>query len=168
MPEQIVINSLEFARSGEELHGKMPVANFGRLADYLYSESGEIEYSLSGSRDKEGKPFLHCDIRGELQLICQRCLGALAFPLDISSDLELVADEGDLAGGAEEEDSHDAIVAEPELDVAALIEDELLLALPISPRHAEGECALRQPAEAGAARQNPFQALAGLKQGKPK
>lgn len=164
MSEQIVVDSLEFARNGDELHGRMPVANLSRLQDCLYSTEGEVEYSLSGRIGKEGKPFLHCNVKGVLQLTCQRCLGALAFPFDLSSDLELVADQGDIAELGEEHDAHDVIVAEPKLDVVALLEDEILLGLPISPRHAEGECPRSgRPGRDEEGAQSAFQVLAALK-----
>lgn len=55
--------------------------------------------------------------------------------LFIVSVLELIADEADLTQDALEDDSRDFLVAQKELDVAALIEDEIILALSLTPRH---------------------------------
>jgi uncharacterized protein len=94
-----------------------------------------------------------------LHLQCQRCLGRLEYPLFVSNTLRLA-----LPGSAElEEEDVEAIEASSELDVAGLVEDEIILSLPYSPRHGDGAC--RQAADADAARggTRAFDKLATLK-----
>ena len=85
--------------------------------------------------------------------------------MDASSTLVFVSDESKLPLVEEEDEATDYVVAESPLDVRALIEDEIILALPISPRHAPGECgeSAATPATASADKPSPFAALARLK-----
>lgn len=158
-----VIDSLEFARSGQTLRGGIAVANLGRMHEDLHDTAGRIDYTVAGGHDARGRPVLRLAVKGMLHLRCQRCLGQLDYPVDIANTLLL-----DASGGSPEQDDPD----EPEsiepgsaLDVASLVEDEVLLGLPFAPRHAEGACGGSDgdPAkDTGAA--SPFSALAALKE----
>lgn len=162
MSEQIVVDSLEFTRSAEVLRGKIATAKLRRLRDYLFSADGLIEYELSGAVDAEGKSLLHLAIRGKLYLKCQRCLGELAHAVDLVSDLLLIEDEKEFPEITEENDAVDCILAETEMDVLALLEEEIILKLPISPRHESGACSVTGHAGDEAAR-SVFAPLAALK-----
>jgi uncharacterized protein len=155
-----VIDSLEFAREGRHIAGEVAVVNLGRLHDQLAETAGTLQYDLAGGIDPRGRPQLRLAVRGSLQLRCQRCLGALAEPLDVASDL-LLGDEEQAAADAEEGEP-DWIVASRTLDVWSLVEDEVLLALPLAPRHDEGVC---ETSVAGARQEktSPFAALASLR-----
>lgn len=159
---QAVIDSLEFARTEQTLHGNLPVSSLARLQDCLHDALGQVEVVVQGGRDAQQRPVLNLDIAGALHLRCQRCLGKLDFPLRVSSTLLLVsqdeADAGDL-----DEGELDWIVASRELNVEGLVEDELILSLPYAPRHAEGQCVHGGAAESGPARPSPFAKLAELK-----
>ena len=164
MPEQVIINSIEFARNGESLRGSVAVSSLSRLQDLLFSGEGELEYSLTGRRGENGKLFLVCAIKGMLQLNCQRCLGALAYPVKFESELELVKDEQGLTGAVNEDDLTDAIKADPRMDVLALVEDEVLLGLPMAPTHAPGDCKVDiDLGQTKLGKKNAFSALAALK-----
>ena len=163
MCEQVVIDSLDFARNAGTLRGKIAVADMPRLQDALYSDEGVLEYALSGGTNESGKPALRCEVTGELQLRCQRCLGAYMHPFVVRTSLVLVEDEAQLAESDNEMDS-DAIVADPKMDVLALVEDEVLLALPLAPMHSLSECEVSQSVErTGSAVSGTFAALAALK-----
>lgn len=164
MPEQVVINSIEFARNGESLNGIVAVANLSRLQDLLFSSSGMLEYTLTGKRGENDKLFLVCAVKGMLQLRCQRCLGALAYPVNLDSELELIEDEQVLPAVVNEDELTDAIKVDPNMDVLALVEDEVLLGLPMAPTHASGDCkAGGNFGQAETDKQNAFSALAALK-----
>jgi uncharacterized protein len=162
MSEQIMIDSLEFTRSAEVLRGKIATENLHRLRDYLFSADGVIEYELSGTVDPEGKLLLRLAIRGKLYLKCQRCLGELAHDVGLVSDLLLIEDEKEFPGITEENDAIDCILAETEMDVLALLEEEIILKLPISPRHESGACSVTGHAGDEVAR-SVFAPLAALK-----
>jgi uncharacterized protein len=164
MPEQVVINSIEFARNGESLNGSIAAANLSRLQDFLFSSSDMLEYTLTGKRGENDKLFLVCAVKGMLQLKCQRCLGALAFPVDFDSELELIDDEQVLPALENEDELTDAIKVDPNMDVLALVEDEVLLGLPMAPMHASGVCKTGGNfGQVKTDKQNVFSALAALK-----
>jgi uncharacterized protein len=99
-----------------------------------------------------------------LQIRCQRCLGALAYPVDLDSELELVEDEQVLPAVVSEDDLTDAIKVDPNMDVLALVEDEVLLDLPMAPMHMPGGCKSGGNFDqAKTDKQNAFSALAALK-----
>jgi len=164
MPEQVVIDGLEFARSGKSLSGKLRSGKLERLQDSLASGEGELEFILRGGQNPNGRPMLHLAVKGMLQLRCQRCLGPLAHPVDIASDLLLLRDESEFADLMDDEDdSADGILAAAKMDVAAMVEDEVILSLPYAPRHPVGECGAGGAQEAGSTKPLPFSALARLK-----
>ncbi len=160
MSQQIVINSLSFAREGRSLQGELPLSGLERLQDVLADVSGTVRYSLQGRVGRQGKPQLLLDVEGIAPVVCQRCLGLYAYPLSIASTLELIADEAEISQDELEDDSRDFLVAQKEMDVAALIEDEIILALPSAPRHEE--CELPGSSERGT-KVSPFAALSALK-----
>jgi uncharacterized protein len=163
MTQQPVIDSGEFARKAQYLEGEFAVRDLTRLHDQLASSEGTVHYALQGGLTVRREQQIECTITGLVQLVCQRCLGSMAHRIDVHSRLMLVPDESRLPALDEEDDSSDYMVAEAALDVKALIEDEVLLALPIAPRH-EGECIQRAgEAGEGSDRKSPFAALAQLK-----
>lgn len=163
MSEQVVIDSLEFALNHDTLSGIVTVAELSRLVDALHSDKGALEYTLSGGVNRHGKPVLHCRVKGKLQLQCQRCLEGMEYVLDIRSELMLAQDEAALLQlDEQDEEAADAILADTKLNVLALIEDEVLLDLPLAPRHPTGACQVKA-AELGSPGLSPFAVLAKLK-----
>jgi len=161
MSEQIMINSLEFSRGAEVLRGKISSGKLERLSDYLYSTQGPIEYELSGGVDPDGKSLLHLAIRGKLYLKCQRCLEKLEHDLDLVSDLLLIENEKQFPEITDESEGTDCILADTELNVLALLEEEIILKLPVSPRH-DAACGVASFANSKNV-QSVFATLAALK-----
>ena len=159
-PGKFTIDSLQFARERGQRAGDVAVGHLRRLADVLADEEGSLAWKASGECDAAGKPFLALEVSGELHLKCQRCLGALVFQLSIKSHLRLVAPGAAWPDEGLEEDSYDPIEALEEQPLLPLIEDEVLLALPIAPRH--GSCALPGYLQDGR-ELSPFAALGRLK-----
>jgi len=156
-----VIDSLEFARSGGKLHGRVAVAHLERLADALFDSEGGLEFEVSGAHDFRQRPRLEVSVKGEVNLRCQRCMGRLAFPVAIKSSLLVLVEQAGVE--AAELGDLDGIPADAHADVWALVEDEILLAIPYAPRHPEGGCtaAVDLSADRDA---SPFAALAKLRQ----
>lgn len=93
-------------------------------------------------------------------LTCQRCLGPLLLPLQVQREFYFVAGE-DEAARLDDEVEVDVLELTPALDLQALTEDELILALPLVPRHAD--CTLALPVQDSAADgDHPFGVLARL------
>lgn len=141
MCKRFIIDSLNFVRNNGVNHGRILPADLERLRDYLSDYTGELVYSISGIYDEKGRPTLKIIITGMINLRCQRCLGKLEHPLDVNTDL-LIARNLEEFSYYDEDNSIDAIPASPEMDVLTLIEDEIILSLPISPRHQEDQCSL--------------------------
>lgn len=165
MSHQPVIDGLEFARAGSKLQGAWPVAGFERLRDVLRSDAGMLRYELQGVPEAQGRPALRLKVEGALQLTCQRCLAVLELPLRIEATLRLAATQAEMDAEPLEPEGPESILACKEMPVHALVEDEVLLAIPIAPRHEAcaggGKDALRAVGAAGA-RQGPFAGLRGL------
>jgi len=168
MSHQPVIDGLEFAKAASRLQGAWPVGAFLRLRDALRSSAGTVRYELQGVPQEQGRPALHLKVQGELHLTCQRCLAALEFPLRVETSLRLAATQAEVDAEPLEADGPECIVAGKEMAVQALVEDEVLLAIPIAPRHehcaAGAELAAESQGAAGA-RQTPFAGLRGLMDG---
>lgn len=160
MSKRIVINSLAFARDAASLQGELPIAGLTRLHDMLVDSTGCISYRVEGRLGPRNRPQLLLQLDGVLSVCCQRCLEGIAYPLKVRSVLEFVADEEELTQEEIEDDAKDFLPAQSELDVAALIEDEIILDLPSAPRHES--CALPDTGrETGGA--SPFFVLKSIK-----
>ncbi len=164
MSQRIVINSLAFAREADVLQGELPIASLTRVLDCLTDSAnsvGHLSYRIEGRVAPRNRSQLLLQVDGVLSLCCQRCLEGVEYPIELRSLLEIVDNEGDLTQEELEDDSRDFLLAQEELDVAALIEDEILLALPTVPRHES--CVLPQAGQGTTAKILPFSALTGLK-----
>ena len=159
MSHQAVIDGAEFARNGEALHGIIAVADLMRLGDTLHDKGGEVKYELSGALNAESKPVLHLRVAGTLHLVCQRCLGPLPYRFKLRHDLLLALSEAEFNRLADDLEAADSILASRAMNVAELVEDEIILSLPLAPKHAAGEC---DGVGAGGTA-SPFAALAALK-----
>jgi uncharacterized protein len=158
-----ISDSFAFARDGRVLEGTLAVSSLERLHDLLAEVSGELVFRITGCKGERGQSMLQLEVRGVILLACQRCLEAIPFELDVDSLLELIPADAELSQDELEDDTRDFLPVAGELDVAELVEDEVLLALPVAPRHER--CGLPGAADAGE-RINPFAVLTGLK-GKP-
>jgi uncharacterized protein len=153
------IDSVDFARKGEEIRGEIAVSELSRLSNLLAKSDGTLTYIVRGNQDAD-RNMLEVSLRGGCTLRCQRCLGEMDYPVNQTTRLWLLP--ADRLDEDEEDDEIDTIEADPRLDVQALIEDELLLDMPFAPMHPEGECA---PAISDLQQKvSPFAVLAGLKQ----
>ena len=117
------------------LKGAYPVAGFARLTPSLADSSGEARASFSFYR-VAGRPALDGEVSAEVMLVCQRCLTPVPWPLQ--SRLELVFVENEAGANEELPDGLEPAVAPHwRASLAALVEDELLLALPLVARHSD-------------------------------
>jgi uncharacterized protein len=134
-----VIDSLEFARTGQILRGTLSISGLARLHDSLFDTLGLVDFVVQGGHDARQRATLSLEVSGVLHLKCQRCLGQFDFPLRLGSTLRL-ANALEMAAVEADEDDAECIEPSPALDVASLVEDEIILGLPYSPRHPEVEC----------------------------
>ncbi|MFN2644566.1 MAG: DUF177 domain-containing protein, partial [Burkholderiales bacterium] len=164
MSHQPVIDGFEFATAGATQEGTLPLSSFPRLQDVLVSDAGDVRYAVHGVRDGHGRPSLEIRVRATLQLRCQRCLAPLDYHVSEEALLVLAGSQAEIDAEPLEVDAPDRVVAEKEMNVRTLVEDELILALPYAPRH-EG-CAPHLEASDEHAASSPFAGLRGMMQRK--
>lgn len=160
-------------RDGQALLGAWPLGELPRLADCLFEApeaddrvAWQARFGQDTPAGAEPENWLEIEALTHVTLQCQRCLQALHEPLAVQRRFRFVATEAEAERlDADSDDDH--LVTTPRLNLRTLVEDELMLELPIVPRH-EGRCPqpLPQPAPGEPvedARPNPFAALAALR-----
>ena len=160
MSEQVVPDPLEFARGHKCLEGDIELIRLKRLQESLTSVDGAVHFKLTGFVNEGAAPGLRCEVSGNLKLLCQRCLEPMDYPLQIDSSMLLVSEAQALLDEGDPE-APDCMPIQRDMQVVALVEDEILLALPMAPHHAEEVCKGRPAADTG--KLHPFAALARLK-----
>ena len=133
MSQAEVIDGLQFARAALERRGVVGIEQLPRLAQLRGSTEG-LAYHLRGGRTGNGKPCLRLAVTGSVELPCQRCLDPIRIPIVIDAELQLAQNAREIA---EADDEIDRVLASRRMDVAWLVEDEVILALPMAPRHEE-------------------------------
>lgn len=149
------------------LDGCLTLAALPRLSALLGHANGEVVVALTAGCDAEEIQFIQGRLRADVEWTCQRCLGPLRLPLDITVNLGLARDE---AAADRLPDEYDPLLVQEGgvVSVLDLVEDELLLALPQIPRHENlRECEAHgylQPGETALDLKNrqPFAVLATL------
>ncbi|OOG63302.1 DNA-binding protein [Rhodanobacter sp. B04] len=112
--------------------GTLPIATMSRLCDALAGTDGVVRFELDFGRDSLGTDYLDVRAQASLTLVCQRTLEPFVLPVVVSTRLGLIKLERDEAGLPP--DCEPLLVAEDgRLKPADVIEDELLLALPLIP-----------------------------------
>ncbi|CAM3859954.1 YceD family protein [Roseateles saccharophilus] len=173
VPEKLDLAA--FAHDGASLEGEWPAAALERLADAAAPEAPAtgwppLGWSLHGEvrrpKAAAAQTWLHLTASAQVALTCQRCLKPVPEAIAIDRWIRFVDTEAEAA--ALDVDSDDDVLALPRhLDARELIEDELLLALPLVPRHEHCPEPLAVADEEGEPvpeeRPNPFAALAALK-----
>lgn len=162
------IEPLRLAELGRVLRGRLSLSRFRRLAQSLSAADGEAQVVLAFGKDELGRPQVTGTVKAELELICQRCLEPMTLPVVAEVRLGLVSSE------AEEEQLAPGFEALPvgagPVCVADVVEDELILGLPLVPMHRPAQCGAAnayavEVGEGAQAPENPFAVLARLKKG---
>lgn len=158
---------------GESLAGEWPLASFERLCvmqtapqDWLLPP---VAWRVRGERrpvsGEEPQTWLQIQARATIWFTCQRCMQPYRTEVVVDRAIRFVRGE-DQAEALDAESEEDVLALPRELDLRALVEDELLLALPIVPRHEACPDAPPVPAAsapAPAQAQRPFEVLKALK-----
>ena len=169
-PESISLD--KWADSGFEWQGEIVSVSFERLATLLSTEREQQNIELSTQLYRQNN-VLHLSFKlvGEVWLTCQRCLQPVLIDLTDDYDIALLNDESQIRLIDDEQDHLllDEIITEqtPErlLPLKKLVEDEILLKVPMAPKHDDCEMAITQFGEIPEEEENenPFAALAALK-----
>lgn len=166
-----------FARAAGALRGTASLPNFARVAHGCVGGGAgtSVQWSADGAvrGGADGTPqlMLHLQIDTILSLICQRCLEPVETPVAVDQWFRFVADE-ETADAQDDDSEEDLLVESAEFDLRELVDDELVLAMPLIPSHAVCPSAPRFSAvdtdfdEAGSTKPHAFAALAKLKSSK--
>lgn len=181
-----------FARAGAPLEGGWPLSELPRLRAGVPAEARDlptlpIRWRVQGELKPQAggaaEIWLHLTARAELPLQCQRCLQPVQETVEVNRLVRFVADE-ETAAELDAELEEDVLVHSRQFDLRWWVEDELILALPLVPKHEACPQPLAVPSEpvpVGArerqaaefaeadepVRPNPFAALAALKKPPP-
>jgi uncharacterized protein len=166
LPESVDAWRMVSAR--RSFQGSLPIAAMPRLCEVLADEAGLATYELDFGRDEYGTAYVDVRVQAPLWLVCQRTLEPFVLPVTVDSRLGLIRSEREEAAlppGCEP-----LLIAEDDkLNPIDVIEDELLLALPLVPVNPDSELPeelMRPPAEETSVQErpdNPFAVLRELK-----
>lgn len=183
-PDPRALDLRSLARAGASLQGAWPLAAMPRLAAGVLVQADAEPPPAAWTAELTQRPvaggdpelWLHLQAQTEVRLECQRCLQPMDQTLQVDRRFRFVRGE-DEAARLDEESDDDVLALPRRLDLLELLEDELILALPLVPRHeacpqplptAGGTGAVHAagtPSPAAGERPHPFAALAVLKRG---
>lgn len=175
-PERLDVGT--FAAEAATLSGADPVADYPRLAAELtepvaddtvrWNALGEARAGAAGATDT----WLQLSVDATVSMVCQRCLLPVAIALTVDRPFRFVADEA-TAEAQDDESEEDLLVLARDFNLRALIEDELLMALPLTPVHEVCPVPVQLSSvdadfeAAEATKPNPFAVLDALRNRKP-
>lgn len=152
--ECIIGDAVQFARDGKSIAGSLTSDRMPRVGGML-EMTAAFEYSVAGFINAFGYPGLRVRADGRVMMACQRCLAPVEVVVAVNAELEMRESIAEIEGAT---DDVDRVLAGKSMDVAVLVEDEVLLELPMVARHEACEPANAGPS--GAKRTSPFAALA--------
>lgn len=139
------INPFVLAAQGAKLQGKLVIAGLQRLAEVLNSVQGVVHVQLTFGREEGGPHYIKGLLATTLRLICERCGEPVSCDINVKPCLSPVISDLQAATLPKE---YDPLVTQgkPVL-VADIVEEELLLSIPMLPKHRPGECPIDIPNE---------------------
>lgn len=158
----VTIDAIRLADTGAHLAGEIPVKAMGRLRNLCLDGRGKATIELYFERGgKRGLRRVRGTITASIRVACQRCLEPMR--LTIVAEPSLVVTHGDERATLPKQEA-DVLLADQPVSLSNLVEDELLLAMPMIPMHDTRECSavaaldVQQPP-----RPSPFTVLTKLK-----
>jgi uncharacterized protein len=194
------LDLFEFARAGRQAAGVVRVSQLPRMlievpadapADerdtaFTWQAEGSMQPELQDDGTEGPQPYLRLAIHGAMWLECQRCLAPYEQAFNVDATYRIVATEAEAEEFPLDEDEIDVIVGSRQFDLVELIEDELLLSLPVVPKHdmcpevhesllsgvsgaeqGQADEEADEKSGAGSERPNPFAVLQSLKSNGP-
>jgi uncharacterized protein len=161
-----VIDVWRMVAAKRRFEGTLPLSAFARLRDSLVDAEGECRFVLEFGRDVGDQAFAEVRAEAELPLLCQRTLERYLHRVRLVQQLGLITSEAQ--EDALPEQMEPLLVPESgEMPAIDLVEDELILALPVVPINPDSELPSQEwHEEAEEEKQNPFGVLAQLKDNK--
>ena len=148
-----------FTSRGERIEVQLAGKQLPRLRKESIKPLAPVTVQVVAARSPRGRPGMRVTLQGAIRMVCQRCLKSMDVVLSAKAAVEWVATQAELEA-ADADDHWDAMLMQEKFDLLPYLEDELLLAVPFAPVHADCQAAGRS--EAGE-KISPFAMLAGLK-----
>lgn len=160
------VDPRKLADAGAALEGNLPLEQLERLTGSVANADGSVHVRLVFGRDEQRTVTFRSELKVEVKMICQRCLELVSLPIHSECEYAVIHE----GASSQHLPKHYEVleVGEETLGVKELVEDELLLALPIVPLHASDVCQAPGPettskSQENFERSNPFSVLAQLK-----
>jgi uncharacterized protein len=163
MEPELLIHPDRLRETPEVFEGDATLDEFPRLAESVADAPIEVHFRVAAGLDAQRRKVVSCIIEGFVFLTCQSSLEDFRHALKIAERIVLVDGEEQLPPIEEESDAEDYLVADGPVDVLDLVEDAILLSLPMVPRKPGlGQVEMKEEGP----RDTPFAALASLKKRK--
>ena len=160
MSDELLIHPERLSERPQVYEGTVGLDALPGLEDSVANDDMELRYSVTARLDGHQRKVVSCIIEGFVFLTCQTTLEAFRHEISVRDQLVLVDSEEMLPPIEEESDAEDYMVADGPIDVLDLVEEEVLLALPMVPRK-PGVAEADKPVAAKP--ESPFAALASLR-----
>ncbi|QJR15213.1 YceD family protein [Usitatibacter palustris] len=134
MADDWIIDPTMLSTKPKVLSGRLTPADLDGVLDLVAGPEGEFDYTVSAYLDKQQRKVVSCIIKGFAPLTCQSTLEVFRFDVAIEDRLVLVDDESSLPPIEMESEDEDFVVVDGPIDVRDLVEDAVILALPMVPR----------------------------------
>jgi uncharacterized protein len=162
-----------FSKANGSLSGELSLMKLPRLAQEALGDANPVKWHAHGavvSKAESADEFwLTLEAQGEVLLRCQRCMQPFSASLLVDRSYRFVRDE-ETAWQEDEDSQEDLLVLSRDFDLHELIEDELIMDLPLVPMHDQCESEWTQTKEEETVfeekKPNPFAVLASLKSDK--
>ncbi len=159
-----IVDPWRVSEQKQTFSGSVRLGDLPRLSPLLSRHEGTAEYQFVFSRDQYRRPLIEGHVEATLWQTCQRCLAEM--PLKVDSKFSLVVVQGYDEAGQLDEALEPLLAEEGNVSLLELVEDELLLGLPVvalheqcdAPAYDDEEISVEEP------RENPFAALKRLKE----
>jgi uncharacterized protein len=138
-----MIDPVKLSRQGADLEGEIPIAAMPRLQELLLDSSGNAHYDLSFTSNESGKRSVEGRICAAVVLQCQRCNQAVTVEVEVEPRLQVVLNDAQAQNT--QEGYEPLLLEEGVIALAELIEEEILLALPMIAKHESGKCPASLP-----------------------
>ncbi|WP_323118590.1 DUF177 domain-containing protein [Burkholderia alba] len=141
------VDLFEFARSGRQAAGAVQLSQLPRMLNevpadapdrdtrFTWQAEGSTQSELQDDGTDGQQPYLRLALHGSAWLECQRCVTPYLQPFDVDVVYRIVATEEEAEEFPLDDDDVDVIVGSRQFDLVDLIEEELLLSLPVVPKH---------------------------------
>lgn len=141
MPDQrlpVQIAPFKLARQGQSLQGSIQLNRMERLAQILADTGGEVRVALQFDVDEQGVHFASGHLNADVHMTCQRCMKPMSVSIDTKVTLGFVSSDEQAQNLAQ---NYEPFIVEREpINLSEIVEEELILALPIVALHADQGC----------------------------